>query len=120
MIVVLAIMGLAVALVAPSVIRSIDSWRRQSQVDLLLDQVRALPSVARTRGRAIRIDDATLAADDSPLQTVAGWQLHAPEPWQVQANGVCDGGRLQLEVDGTRRELEVSAPFCVPSFVETP
>ena len=37
-VVVLAIMGLVAAVAVPSVIRGIDSWRRQAQVDALLDQ----------------------------------------------------------------------------------
>ena len=44
MIVVLAILGLATALVAPSAIRGIDAWRRQSELDSRLDQIRALPA----------------------------------------------------------------------------
>ena len=47
MIVVLAILGLATALVAPSAIRGIDSWRRQSELDSLLDQIRALPGILK-------------------------------------------------------------------------
>lgn len=116
MLVVLAIIGLATAMVAPSMIRSIDSWRRQSQVDALLDQVRGLPGQARARGLAIQISDAALQGEKPPLHVGEGWQLHAPEPWQVQANGVCEGGRLQLDVNGRERVLEVAAPFCEPHF----
>lgn len=116
MVVVLAIIGLATAMVAPSMIRSIDTWRRQSQVDALLDQVRGLPNQARARGLAIEISDATLQGGKPPLQVGEGWQLHAPEAWRVQANGVCDGGRLQLDVNGRERVLQVDAPFCEPHF----
>ena len=51
MIVVLAILGLATALVAPSMLRGIDSWRRQAAMDVLIDAIRALPGDARARGR---------------------------------------------------------------------
>ena len=47
MIVVLAILGLVTALVAPAALRGIDSWRRQAELDSLLDQIRALPGNAR-------------------------------------------------------------------------
>lgn len=38
MIVVLAILGLATAIVTPSLLRGIDSWQRQSELDSVLDQ----------------------------------------------------------------------------------
>ena len=37
------------AMVAPSAIRGIDSWRRQAAMDALLDQIRALPGNAALR-----------------------------------------------------------------------
>ena len=48
MIVVLAILGMATALVAPAALRGIDSWRRQAAMDVLLDQIRGLPGRARS------------------------------------------------------------------------
>ena len=71
MIVVLAILGLATALVGPSAVRGIDSWRRQAELDSLLDQIRAMPGNARASGRAIVISDASLKGKDAPLR-VAG------------------------------------------------
>ena len=38
MIVVLAILGLATALVAPATLRSIDSWQRKAAMDVLVDR----------------------------------------------------------------------------------
>ena len=116
MVVVLAILGLATAMVAPSMIRSIDSWRRQSDVDALLDQVRGLPARARASGLAIEISDETLKSDKAPLRVGEGWQLQVPQPWKVQANGVCEGGQLQLAVNGRERLMQVAAPFCDPHF----
>lgn len=120
MIVVLAILGLATAMVAPSMIHGIDSWRRQSQLDVLLDQIRGLPAHARARGLAIEISDASLGSDAPPLQVGDGMQLQVPETWRVQANGVCDGGRLLLSTNGLQRELTVAAPFCEPRFTDAP
>ena len=116
MVVVLAILGLATAMVGPSMIHGIDTWRRQSDVDALLDQVRGLPAQARAHGMAIEISDDSLAGEKPPLHIGGGWQLHVPEPWKVQANGVCEGGRLQLAVNDRERVLQVAAPFCEPTF----
>jgi prepilin-type N-terminal cleavage/methylation domain-containing protein len=114
MIVVLAILGLATALVAPAALRSIDTWRRQSEQDALLDQIRALPGNARARGRAVEISDAALAAAQPPLHVAADWTLRVPATWRVHANGVCDGGEVEIGNAHGRRVIEVASPFCDP------
>lgn len=114
MIVVLAILGLATALVAPSMLRGIDSWRRQAALDAVLDQIRALPGGARGSGRAITIDDATLKGSRPPLRVPGEWTLGAPVGWKVNANGVCEGGEMTLSNAQGMRRIRVSAPFCDP------
>jgi general secretion pathway protein G len=114
MIVVLAILGLATAMVAPAAIRGIDSWRRQSELDAVLDQVRALPGEARARGRAIEISDDSLKGKTPPLHVADDWTLGVPTPWSVSANGVCAGGEVTIGNDIGRRTITVSAPFCDP------
>ena len=114
-IVVLAIMGMVAAVVAPAAVRGIDSWRRQADMDALGEQVRALPGRARASGKAITIDDDALAAEEPPLRMAPGWTLSVPEPWQVHANGVCDGGPLVArDPAGNERAWQVQGPFCDP------
>ena len=114
-VVVLAIMGLVAAMVAPAAVRSIDSWRRQADTDALAEQVRSLPGRARARGRAIVIDDEALAGEDPPLRGEPGWVLSVPTPWRVHANGVCDGGPLVArDPAGNERAWQVQGPFCDP------
>ena len=112
MIVVLAILGLATALVAPSAIRGIDSWRRQAAIDELLDAIRGLPGEARARGMAILVNDETLASPSPPLRIAGDLSLAAPEPWQVRSNGVCEGGTLVVRSEFGARTINVAAPFC--------
>ena len=117
MIVVLAILGLAAAMVGPSMVRSIDTWRRQAAMDILLDQLRALPGNARGSGKPITVSDATLASPTPPLRVDADWTLHAPEPWSVGANGVCQGGDVTIRNVHGERTIRVAAPFCDPSVL---
>lgn len=114
MIVVLAILGLATALVAPSAIRGIDSWRRQGELDSLLDQIRALPGNARASGMSIVVSDETLKAKSAPLHVAADWTLSVPKSWRVNANGVCEGGKVDIGNDHGKRVVEVTSPFCDP------
>lgn len=114
MIVVLAILGLATAMVAPSALRSIDTWRRQSEQDLLLDQIRAMPGNARASGRAALVSDATLKGDKPPLHVAADWKLRVPTPWRVHANGVCDAGEVEISNEYGTHVIKVASPFCDP------
>lgn len=116
MIVVLAIMGLATAMVAPSMVRGIDSWRRQSVIDSLLDQIRALPGTARARGRPVEISNASLAGNAPPLQVPGDWTLSVPADWQVNANGVCNGGKVEIGNALGTRTIRVAKPFCDPAL----
>lgn len=120
-IVVLAIMGLVAAVATPAVVRGIDSWRRQAQADALMDQLRGLPSRARASGRPIEISAATLSGDAPPLAAEAGWSLAVPSPWTVQANGVCQGGTVELHGDDGRVvSMQATAPFCDPLVSNAP
>lgn len=114
MIVVLAILGLATALVAPAALRSIDSWRRQSELDSLLDQIRALPGNARASGKPVAVSDDALKAADAPLRIAKEWSLRVPEPWRVNANGVCEGGEISIGNAFGSRTIVVGSPFCDP------
>lgn len=116
MIVVLAILGLATALVAPAALRGIDSWRRQSEIDSLLDQIRAMPGAARSRGGAIVLSDATLASAQPPLRVAQAWHLSVPSPWQVSAAGVCEGGQVLVANEYGARTIVVAPPFCDPAL----
>lgn len=113
LIVVLSILGLVTAMTAPAVLQGIASWERQAQVDVLVEQVRGLPSQARGSGRAIEISNAALASDAPPLLAGDGWELSVPTPWRVQANGICETGVLVLRhPSGREHALQVRAPFC--------
>ena len=112
MIVVLAILGLATALVAPAALRGIDRWRRQAVVDGLLDQIRALPGRARASGDPIEVSEASLASKEPPLRIDGDWKLRVDRDWRVSGNGVCGSGEVVVANDYGERKVQVKAPFC--------
>ena len=114
MIVVLALLGLVTAMVVPSMLHGIDSWRRQAAMDALLDQIRALPGVARASGNIIVIDDKTLASKSPPLTIEDGWTLTAPIAMTVVGSGVCSAGELSVGNSYGARSIKIAAPFCDP------
>lgn len=122
LLVVLAIIGAIAALAVPAVIRSVDSWQRRAVLDDLIAQVSALPAQARMFGRPVVVDDAWLQADagegPASLTLPEGWSASVPEPWRVEANGACSGGRLLVHQGRTEWLLDVAAPFCDATWVD--
>lgn len=114
MLVVLAILGLMASLVAPSMLRGVDAWRRTAQMDALTEQIRGLPAQARARHQAIEISQAALDGAEAPLRIAEGWRLQVAKPWSVRPTGVCDGGEVDVVNEYGARTIRVSAPFCEP------
>ncbi len=112
LIVVLAILGLAAALAAPNLLRSVESWQAAAQVDRLVVQVEGLPARARGRGLPIVVGAEALEGEEPPLAVDPEWTLAAPEAWTVQANGFCEGGEVLLRRGAREWRLRAEAPFC--------
>lgn len=119
MVVVLSILGLATAIAAPSVFRSIGTWQRQGQIEGLLDQIRGLPAMARAQGRDVLISTETLGAAIPPLRAEQGYSLATAKAWHVRYNGVCDQGTVTLQGSGSASpvRIQVAAPFCDPKVL---
>ena len=111
LVVVLALLALATALVAPSGFRMMASWRRATEVDAALAAVAALGSNAAQQGRALALPAGPVEAglDDLP----EGWQVELGAPLTVQANGACsDSLGVVRGPDGYEHPVQVQAPFC--------
>ena len=118
LVVVLALLGLATALVAPSGFRMIASWRRATEVDAALGALVALGASTQQRGRALH-----LAAGPIPATAVAGlpqgWTVVLMQPLTVQTNGACSGTRGELRAEGYVRAFALQAPFCRAELPDT-
>lgn len=114
MVVVLAILGLVTAIVAPATLRGIETWQRRGEIESMLDQLRGLPAAARAQGRDIVISGDTLAADPPVLHAAPEWTVTTGVTWKVRHNGVCDGGTIRLAKGGRSATIEALAPFCDP------
>ena len=119
MVVVLALLGLATAMVAPASFRMIQSWRDAGEVGQVLGQLAALPTLARSQGSVIRIDPPASAATTAPsLSPVAavplpeGWRLDMDQPLVVRPNGACSDATGALVTRRQTIRFRVDAPFC--------
>lgn len=137
LVVVVAVLAMATALVAPSGYRMIGTWREASQVDAALQSVASLPMLARREGHRLELGGED-AARDAPLivggrndntrmreeaekaSAAAVALLALPEGWDVafepalvvQPNGACSDSRGTLRTARQELAFEVQAPFC--------
>jgi len=120
LVVVLALLGLATALVAPAGFRTIATWQRATDVDAAMGALVALTARARQEGHAFRFD----AGDVDPARLAGmpeGWIVHLDAPLVVQANGACSGTRGELrQAGGYARTFLLQAPFCRGELPESP
>lgn len=128
MVVVLAILGLATAMVAPATFRTIQSWRDADDVGRVLGDVAALPGVARNQGREIRLGSDPAPANTTPAMAALpaeaepdapppvalpdGWQLSFDEPLVVRANGACNGTTGTLTTTRQTIRFRIDSPWC--------
>ena len=110
--VVLAVMALATAMVAPSSVRAIDSWRRASDAEAVFGAIVAWPDVARREGKARHL--ASGLHDQVPgVPLPDGWHLDLESSLIVHPNGACSGTSGVLRDDqGGVRAFRLEAPFC--------
>lgn len=118
LIVVLAVLGLATALVGPAGFRMLTSWQLATERDTILDSLSALSLRAHERGRELHFDRGEVAAGDL-IELPEGWRLRLDEPLHVRANGACTGAQGTLETPSRVFAIALDAPFCRARLRET-
>lgn len=111
LVVVLALLGLATALVAPQGFRTIQAWRRATDVDAALGALAALGANAREQGRRLRFEAGPLPAD-AVGNLPEGWTIELDAPLVVQANGACGSTTGVLREGSYARRFAIEAPYC--------
>lgn len=111
LVVVLAVLGLATALVAPQGFRMIASWRRATDIDTTLGAMVALGARAQQEGRPLALQPGPVPADLLPGLPV-GWSVELSEPLLIRANGACSDTRGVVRSGSYARGFALSAPFC--------
>lgn len=120
--VVLALLGLLTALVAPNLQRLFSSVSAATERDYILDQFEGLGRDALARGRAYVVFagepnvDAAAAYPDyevRPIDLPPTWSFRLDRPLVVRANGFCLGGELTLLHQGTQVvRTSLAPPYC--------
>lgn len=111
MLVVLALVSIMVALVAPRLAGTVRAIATSGERSEVVRQIERLPLLARGTGRAIVVDaDGVLATEG--LAFPEGWEVSVSEPFRVAANGICHPARVRVEGGGVMEEWTVAAPDC--------
>ncbi|MGN6113639.1 MAG: prepilin-type N-terminal cleavage/methylation domain-containing protein [Luteimonas sp.] len=111
LVVVLALLGLATALVAPQGFRMIETWRRATDVDTALGALAALGARAHDSGKALRYPAGPIAADALP-GIPDGWTVVLDAPLEARANGACNATTGELRSGRYVRRFAVQSPYC--------
>ena len=111
MLVVLVILGMAAALVAPSLGRTLERVTAAGQRDELVRRLGQLPAVVRSEGRPREWP----AGQPIILEGVAwpdGWRVVASTPVSIEASGFCRGGDVEARSGDSALRLRLEAPDC--------
>lgn len=115
------IFGLLVALVTPNLGRLYSSVSSAYNLDDSISRLNALGYNVMRQGRPFTLSTYPLpkkSPDSSPsfaapLELTEGWKIHADPPIQYHANGVCDGGQLNLSYEESSYQFTLTAPQCL-------
>lgn len=109
----LAIMGLVVAVAAPSLSRTIESAAFVSKADLLAREIEGLRAKALLeRRRFVFPNTGSAPFEELSASIPEGWTIEGGPVVFLEA-GVCLGGVLTIsDGKGRRRELNLIAPDC--------
>jgi prepilin-type N-terminal cleavage/methylation domain-containing protein len=111
MLVVLVILGMAAALVAPPLARTVERVRESGEREDIARRLGALPAQVRSEGRA-----RAWAAGDALAAPAAawpeGWRVVAVTPLRIGANGFCAGADVQAAGPSRVHRLRLVAPDC--------
>lgn len=118
LVVVLAILSLLVALVAPAAVRGIDAWRTRLAADDLRQQFARLPTLVRRAGVGLDHAEGDPWPESLPPPAVEGAILRFEQPLVVRSNGYCESGRVSVAIGGARREYLVRPPTCTLEAVD--
>ena len=111
MLVVLAVVSIMVALVAPRLAGTVRAIATSGERAEVARQIERLPLLARRRSHALAME----AGDQLVVEGLAlpdGWKVVALSPLRVAANGICQSGRLRVDGGGNQEEWTVAAPDC--------
>ena len=117
LLIVLALLAMMTALVAPRMERTYQAIAGSGERDEVHRQLERLPRLARAAGHPILVAKGDATGLAAHLAFPDGWQVTPLEPVQVEVNGLCQGSTLRVQGRGTLEVVELRAPACGVALV---
>ena len=111
MLVVLVLISVMTALVAPRLHGTVQAIATSGERAEVTRQVERLPLLARQQGRPIEVEaggDVTAVSPDFP----DGWKVQPITALNIARNGVCTAASLRVEGRGMVEEWSLGSPDC--------
>lgn len=112
LLVVLALISMITAMVAPSLQRTYNAIAGSGERAEVRRQLERLPLLARAAGEPIELPAGASAVLAGRIDLPEGWSARPLDPVRVEASGVCHRARVQLQGRGTTEEVVLSSPDC--------
>lgn len=113
LLIVLALIAMAAAVVAPRLQRTYDAIAGSGERAEVVRQLQRLPLLARDAGAAIEIPVQGGAARLAGLLALPeGWSVSPLSPLRVEASGVCHAARLRVRGRDVAEIWTLSPPDC--------
>jgi len=117
LLVVLTVVGLVTALVAPNLGRLVGSMERAVRRDGLVADIAGLSFRAYSLGQGFELSEAgfnvPLRDGDLVLSVPSGWRVEVESPIRFSFTGLCSGGSLSVSSpDGVVEKLRLVPPAC--------
>jgi len=119
MLVVLVLLGMAAALVAPPLARTVDRVRESGEREDVRRALSRLPVLAREQGRSIEF------VAGAPIELPGrlwpeGWGIVATSSIRIEASGWCGGGEVRATGPAGPRRWRLAPPDCRVEDVDAP
>ncbi|WP_449656985.1 prepilin-type N-terminal cleavage/methylation domain-containing protein [Thermomonas sp.] len=111
LLVVLALVGMLSAIVAPRLQNTYEAIAGSGERAEVYRQLERLPLIARATGNAIELPANTVIPSASIILP-EGWTVRPLEPLRIEVSGVCRSTRVRIDGRGTSEEALLSLPDC--------
>jgi prepilin-type N-terminal cleavage/methylation domain-containing protein len=112
LLVVLALVSMLAAMVAPRLQRTYEAIARSGDRAETLRQLESLPLRARAEGRAIDAAAGDPAGLAPYLDLPEGWSVRPLDPLRIESTGFCHPARIRVDGGGGSETWSLSAPDC--------
>ncbi|HZH44673.1 MAG TPA: prepilin-type N-terminal cleavage/methylation domain-containing protein [Lysobacter sp.] len=112
LLIVLALIAVASAMVAPRLQRTYDAVVGSGERAEVRRQLEQLPLRARRAGQPLFVNAGAHAVLAESLQFPDGWQVSPLDPIRIEASGLCTQARVRVEGRGGAEIWTLVAPDC--------